>query len=93
MLSTFTVRAAQRLNEEIRPESHLGRKGSLGMTGSVVCVNACACMYECVGGRGNTHTHTHTHTSTGHEAEGGCVSSYREGRRREEACLFALSEV
>lgn len=72
MSSTFTVRAAQRLNEEIRPESHFGQgggRGSRGMTGSVVCGNACACMYECVRGKGK-----HTHTHTGHEGEGGVCS-------------------
>lgn len=37
------------------------------MTGSVVCVNACTCKYECVGGRGNTHRYT------GHEVERGSV--------------------
>lgn len=59
MWPTFTVRAAQTMNEEIKPESHFGwKKGSWGMTGSVVCVSACACMYECVG-EGETHPHTH----------------------------------
>lgn len=45
-------------------------------------------MYECDGGR-----EIHTLTQDMREHEGVCVSSYREGRRREEACLHALSEV
>lgn len=63
-----------------------GRKGSEGTTGPVVCVSACACVHECVGGRGK-------HTDTGHEGEGECVSGCREGRSREEACPPALSLV
>lgn len=41
-------------------------------------------MYECVGGRGNTRTQDI-------RERGGCVTTGR--RRREEACLFSLSEV
>lgn len=36
------------------------KTGSQGIRGSLVCVNACACMYERArGGRGKTHRLTH----------------------------------
>lgn len=81
-MSTSTVWAAQ--IPSVR--NTFGRKGSEGTTGPVVCVSACACVHECVGGRGK-------HTDTGHEGEGECVSGCREGRSREEACPPALSLV
>lgn len=45
---------------------------------------------ECMSVMGTGETHTLTQDM---REKGVCVSSYREGRRREEACLYALSEA
>lgn len=92
MLSTSTVSTAQGSSQEkARPGRHFGwekkKTGSQGIRGSLVCVNACACMYERArGGKGKD---TQTHTCTGHEGKGGVCAE--KGRRREEARLAALS--
>lgn len=57
-----------------------GEPGSQGIRGSLVCVNACACMYERAGGgRGKTHRLTHAQDM---REKGECVPRRGgEGRR------------
>lgn len=56
------------------------KTGSQGMRGSLVCANACACMYERArGGRGKTHRLTHAQDM---REKGECVPRRGgEGRR------------